>query len=76
MAYVTCFLSLPEHSYQGHTCVYRSESGLRFSSGLWPSEAEAITKMLQLAESLDIQPTEEEFDGDLSPEELDEWVAK
>jgi hypothetical protein len=75
MPYVTCHMELPEHSYQGWTAVYRSESGLRFTSGLWPTEAEAIEKMTDLAESLDIHPTEAESEGQLTPEQLDEWVA-
>lgn len=76
MPYITCRLSLPEHSYSGWTCVYRSESGLRFSSGLWPSEEEAVGKMHALAETIDIYPTEDEFEGQLSGEALDEWVEE
>lgn len=74
MAYVTCHLSLPEHSYQGYVCVYRSDAGLRFSSGLWPDEATAIEKMYKLAAHVDIYPTESEYEGALTPEELDIWV--
>lgn len=75
MPYITCFLSLPEHSYQGWTAVYRSEAGLRFSSGLWETEQEAIDKLHKLAAHVDIYPAEDEFEGQVSPESLDIWVA-
>lgn len=73
--YITSYLELPEFGYSGWTCVFRSEEGIRFSSGLWPTEEEAIEKVRELAASIGLRLDPANFEGKKTPKEMDAWVA-